>query len=213
MVIGPVERSLSYPDHPPRRAIVQAAQARLVDGYGFFCLLVRPCSRVCSASRTGDLPSVKNVRGRLVVGLAAARASTSCMVMVAPTSAITASFSRAVPSSMTPPLKANPSAFDGSWKSCCSPCRRWRALYQPITVKAWAVVRTGVGCQRQAPQDRRLAGRWIDFAHLDGATDRVRAARWDRSRMLDDIPAAGRSAHPTAPVAHGACLDAPADQA
>src|SRR5271166_2032976 len=38
--------------HPPRRAMVQPAQARVPVGWGFCCFNVRPCSFFCRTSKT-----------------------------------------------------------------------------------------------------------------------------------------------------------------
>ena len=44
MVIGPGLRSLAYPFQPPRRAMIQAAQASEKSECGFFCFSVLPSS-------------------------------------------------------------------------------------------------------------------------------------------------------------------------
>ena len=54
--VGGSER---YPVQPPRRAMVQAAQARLSGANGFCCLRVRPCSFFCKARSTSICSGVK----------------------------------------------------------------------------------------------------------------------------------------------------------
>ena len=113
----------------------------------------------------GDLPSVKNVRGRLVV-IGSGASEHELHGHGGTDKCDHGEFFQRGAVLDDALLKANPLAFDGSEELFNMPAL---AILQPITVKAWAVVVIDgvLGCQ-QAPQDRRLAGRWIDFAHLDG---------------------------------------------
>ena len=155
MVIGPVERSLSYPDHPPRTgAIVQAAQARTRRRIWVF-LFARADALQSCFQRVEDrgLPSVKNVRGRVVV-ICTGASEHELHGHGGTDKCDHGEFFQRGAVLDDALLKANPLAFDGSEELFNMPALAIPADHR----QGLGGGIDGVGCQ-QAPQDRRLAGR------------------------------------------------------
>ena len=77
-------------DHPPRRLTIQANQARLAGGYGFFSFSVRPSRRLLRAAKAGSCAG--SMASAMLCAVRPPRPITLCMIRTAAISPTTAIF-------------------------------------------------------------------------------------------------------------------------